>query len=96
MVIRVNYKKTVILITFQKSFLVKHIVLIFSLISTAFFAIYKNIDKLLAWHIKFGNRKTFKKELNEELIPVALHPKRCWNFYRSEDEKKEKENIFTE
>ena len=36
LVIRVNYKKTVILITIRKSFFVKHIVLIFSLISTAF------------------------------------------------------------
>ena len=36
LVIRVNYKKTVILLTIQKSFFVKHIVLIFSLVRTAF------------------------------------------------------------
>ena len=35
-VIRVNYKKTVILTIIQKSFIVKHIILIFSLIRTAF------------------------------------------------------------
>ena len=32
--------------------------------------------KLLVWHIKFEKCKAFKKELNEELMPVAWHPKR--------------------
>ena len=27
-------------------------------------------------------------------MPVAWHPKRCWNFCVSEDERKEKELIF--
>ena len=31
--------------------------------------------KLLVWHIKFENGKALK-ELNEELMPVAWHPKR--------------------
>ena len=38
-IIRVNYKRTVILITIKKSFFVKHIVLIFSLARTAFLSI---------------------------------------------------------
>ena len=38
-IIRVNYKRTVILITIKKSFFVKHIVLIFSLVRTAFLSI---------------------------------------------------------
>ena len=29
-------------------------------------------------------------------MPIAWHPKRWWNFYLSEDEKKEIEPIFTE
>ena len=29
-------------------------------------------------------------------MPVAWHPKRWWNFYMPEDEKKEIEPIFTE
>ena len=29
-------------------------------------------------------------------MPIAWHPKRWWNFYMSEDEKKEIEPIFTE
>ena len=32
--------------------------------------------RLLAWHIKFEKRKELKKELNEELMPVAWHPYR--------------------
>ena len=34
--------------------------------------------RLLAWHTNFGKRKALKKELNEELIPVAWHPNRWW------------------
>ena len=42
-----------------------HIVLIFSLVRTAFLSIYKNIVRLLACHIKFEKRKALKKELNK-------------------------------
>ena len=48
--------KTVILITIQKRFLVKQIVLIFSLIRIAFFV----------KHIKFENRKAPKNTISEE------------------------------
>ena len=45
--------------------------------------------RLMAWHIKFEKRKKLKKELNEELMPVAWHPKRWWNFCVSRDAKKD-------
>ena len=48
--------------------------------------------RLLAWCIKFEKRKTLKKELSEELIPIAWHPKGLWNFFMSE--KKELEPIL--
>ena len=32
--------------------------------------------RLLAWHIKFEKRKALKKELHEELIPIAWNPKK--------------------
>ena len=32
--------------------------------------------------------------INEELMPIALNPKRWWNVYVSEDEKKEIEPIL--
>ena len=69
------------LIIIQKSFFVKHIALIFSLVRTAF---------------KFEKRKTLTKNISEELMALAWHPKRWWNFCMSEDEKKEIEPIFTE
>ena len=27
-------------------------------------------------------------------MPIAWHPKKCWNFCMSEDEKKEAEPVF--
>ena len=44
--------------------------------------------RLLTWHSKFEKRKALKKELNEELMLIPWHPRRWWNFYMSEDEKK--------
>ena len=41
-----------------------------------------------AWHIKFGKRKELKKELSEELMPLAWHPNRWWDWCMSKDEKK--------
>ena len=56
--------------------------------------------RLLAWHMKFEKRKRLKKKkkkkISEELMPIAWHPKKRWNFCISEDEKKEIEPIFTE
>ena len=40
---------------------------------------------LLAWHIKFEKCKAFKKELNEELLLIARHPKKWWNFCITEN-----------
>ena len=43
--------------------------------------------RLLVWHIKFEKHKPFKKQLNEELMPVELGHVRRWekrnrsNFY---------------
>ena len=50
----------------------------------------------LCWRIKFEKRKELKKKIDKELMPVAWHPNRWWNFRVSEDEKKEIEPIFTE
>ena len=48
----------------------------------------------MALHIKFRKRKELKKELSEELMPVAWHPDRWWDW--SEDEKKEIDPMFIE
>ena len=52
--------------------------------------------RLLVWHIIFEKRKALKKELNKEIMETRWHPKRCWNYCMSEDQKKEIEPIFTE
>ena len=40
-------------------------------------------------NIKFEKHIELKKELNEELMPVAWRPNRWWDWCMSEDEKKE-------
>ena len=42
--------------------------------------------RLLAGHINFEKHKALKKKVSEELMPIARHPKRWWNFCMSEDE----------
>ena len=51
---------------------------------------------VLACHIKYEKRKELKKKISEELMPIAWHPNRWWNFCVSEDEKKEIDPIFIE
>ena len=52
--------------------------------------------RLLAWHSKFEKRKELKKKLNEELMSVAWHLKRWWNWCVSENEKMEIDSVFIE
>ena len=42
------------------------------------------------------NAKHVKKKITEELMPIAWHTKRWWNFCLTEDETKEMEPTFTE
>ena len=51
---------------------------------------------LQAWHIKLEKHKELKKELSEELMLVAWHPSRWWDWCMSEDEKKEIDPMFIE
>ena len=50
--------------------------------------LFVSLIRLLPWHIKFEKRKTLKKKINEELMPIAWHPERWWHFCVSEVEKK--------
>ena len=52
--------------------------------------------RLLAWHIKFRICKELKKELRKELMPVAWHPDKRWDWRMSEDDKKEIDTMFIE
>ena len=51
---------------------------------------------LLAWHIKFEKPKELKKELSEELMPIAWHSNGWWDWCMSEDQKKEIDPMLTE
>ena len=51
--------------------------------------------RLLAWHKKLLDKKK-KKKIREELMPIAWHPRRWWNFCISGDEKIEIEPVFPE
>ena len=48
----------------------------------------------MAWQNKFKKRKEQKK-ISGELMPIAWHPRKQWNFCMP-DEEKEIEPIFTE
>ena len=39
------------------------------------------IIRPLAWHIKFEKIQALKKELSEELMPIAWHTNRRWDFW---------------
>ena len=52
--------------------------------------------RLLAWHIKFEKPKTLKKIISEELMPIAWHFNRQWDWCMSENEKIEIDPIFME
>ena len=74
------------LITIQKSFFVKQIVLIFALFRAVFLSNILNLK----------NAKHFKKMISEVLMSVVWHAKRWCKFCVSEDEKKKIKAIFTE
>ena len=45
-------------------------------------------DELITWRDAYIKRKTQKAQIKEELMPVAWHPNRWWNWCLPEDEKK--------
>ena len=47
--------------------------------------------RLLAWHIKFEKRKELIKKISVELMPVAWHPNRWWDFWW---EKRNRSNVY--
>ena len=64
--------------------------LIFSLVRIAF------LSDFWLGILNLKNKKLLKKELNEEMMPVAWHPNRWWNGCASEDEKREIDPMLIE
>ena len=52
-------------------------------------------ELLITWRDAYIKRKAQKTKIKKELMPVARHPDRWWNWYVPEDEKKELEKYFT-
>ena len=42
----------------------------------------------------YEKRKAQKDSIKEELLPIASHLSRCWDWYMPEDEKRETEKLF--
>ena len=51
-------------------------------------------DVLISWRNAYIKRKAQKAKIEEELMAVAWHPNRWWNWCVPEDEKKELEKYF--
>ena len=52
-------------------------------------------DVFITWYKGYKQRKAQKAQIKEELMPVAWHPDRWWNWCVPEDEKKELEKYLT-
>ena len=50
--------------------------------------------RILAQQYRYKQRKGFKKEISKELMIVAWHAIRWWDWCMTEDEKKEIESIY--
>ena len=46
-------------------------------------------DNFFDWHDGYQKRKAQKAQKREELLPIAWHPSRHWDWFMSEDDKKE-------
>ena len=51
-------------------------------------------DYGVKWYDECKKRKAEKASIKEELIPVAWHPSRWWDWCVPEDKKRETENFF--
>ena len=51
-------------------------------------------DKIIEWYKRYEKRKAQKASIKEELLPIALHPSRYWDWRMSEDEKRETEKLW--
>ena len=51
-------------------------------------------DNFFKWCYGYRKRKEQKARIKEDLMPIAWHPSRYWDWCLSEDEKREKEKLF--
>ena len=51
-------------------------------------------DEIIEWYDGYKNRKTQKAKIEEELMRIACHPSRRWDWCMPEDEKKQTEKLW--
>ena len=56
---------------------------------------YCSDDRLIGWGESYQKCKAEKVSIKEELLPIAWHPSRHWDWCATEDEKKEVEKFWT-
>ena len=54
----------------------------------------RNDDDLIKWYEGYKKRKAQKASIKEELIPIAWHLSRWWDWCVSNDEKQETEKLL--
>ena len=55
---------------------------------------YCNNDTLIEQYDRYKKRKAQKASIKEEILPIAWHPSRYWDWCMLEDEKKETEKLW--
>ena len=55
---------------------------------------YCNDDQLIKWYDGYKKRKAQKTQIKEELMLIAWHPSRWWDWCIPEDEKKRRKKDF--
>ena len=55
---------------------------------------YNDDDKHIEWYDGYKERRAQKAKIKEELLPIAWHSSRYWDWCMSEDEKRETEKLF--
>ena len=55
---------------------------------------FDNNDYLIRWCNAYQKRRVQKAEIKEELMPIAWHPSRYWDWCMSEDEKRDTEALW--
>ena len=51
-------------------------------------------EGLIKWYDGYQKRKAQKAQIKKELMTIAWHPSRWWDWFMSEDEKKETEKLW--
>ena len=55
---------------------------------------HNNYHNFFKWYDGHKKRKAQKTQIKKELIPIAWHPSRYWDWCMPEDEKKEAEKLW--